>query len=371
MSWYVRPQARDAVIASGQTGAREFHRGFPGYAVTPLRDLPDLASTLGVGRVVVKDESQRMGLPSFKILGASWAVACLAAAHGDTLADLSSLKGTPSTARLHLVAATDGNHGRAVAHMAHVLGASSTIFLPARMSEPIAEAIAAEGADIVRVEGDYDEAVRQAADFAVDDPDRQLVQDMAVSEGDTVPQLIVDGYLTMLAEVDEQLGSAPGLVVVPVGVGSLAEAVVRHYRTTDGPRPHILAVEPDGAACLLASLDAGRPTTVLTSGTVMNGLDCGSVSTSAWPVLSEGLDAAVAVSDDQARAAVEELHAAGIRAGASGAATLAGARAVLGDPERRAALGLAPDATVVLLVTDGAIDAPDAGRPEAGRPEAG
>jgi diaminopropionate ammonia-lyase len=302
--------------------------------------VPALAAELGVGQVFVKDESSRLGLPAFKILGASWACAQVLASHpGATL-----------------VAATDGNHGRAVAAMAKHFGVPATIFVPAVMLQPTADRITDEGAQVVRVDGDYDATVRRAAEFADAVPGRALVQDTAWPGYAQVPAWIVDGYQTLLAEVDAELDTAPDLVVVPVGVGSLAEAVVRHYRRPDHSRSALLSVEPDTAACVLESLKAGRPVSVPTAATVMAGLNCGTVSASAWPVLASGLDAAVAVTDDDALDAVATLDEAGISSGPCGAATLAGARAALGPgapDDRRAALGLARDAVVVLLSTEG------------------
>jgi diaminopropionate ammonia-lyase len=163
----------------------------------------------------------------------------------------------------------------------------------------------------------------------------------------------VEGYQTLLEEVDTQLDAAPDLVVVPVGVGSLAEAVVRHYRRPGAAHPRVLSAEPDTAACVLASLTADRPVTVPTAATVMAGLNCGTVSASAWPVLRAGCDAAVAVSDDEALRAAGDLGRLGVSSGPSGAATLAGVRAALTGPGRRAALGLGDDAVVVLLSTEG------------------
>jgi diaminopropionate ammonia-lyase len=163
----------------------------------------------------------------------------------------------------------------------------------------------------------------------------------------------VQGYQTLVKEIDLQLDGTPDLVAVPAGVGSLAEAVVRHYRRPGTAHPSLLAVEPDTAACVLASLTAGRATTVPTAATVMAGLNCGTVSSSAWPVLQAGCDAAVAVGDQDALRAVTDLDRLGVSSGPSGAATLAGLRAVLTDPARRGALGLAEGATVVLLSTEG------------------
>ena len=122
----------------------------------------------------------------------------------------------------------------------------------------------------------------------------------------------MQGYQTLLDEIDTQLGGAPDLVAVPVGVGSLAEAVVRHYRRPSAAHPSVLSVEPDTAACVLASLTSARATTVATAATVMAGLNCGTISSSAWPVLRAGCDAAVTVSDQDALRAVADLDRLGV-----------------------------------------------------------
>jgi diaminopropionate ammonia-lyase len=237
--------------------------------------------------------------------------------------------------------------------MAAILDAKATIFVPDVMSMESAECIRSEGATVVRVNAGYDETVRAAAEYAGQATDRQLVQDTAWDGYTTVPGWIVDGYGTLLAEIDAQLGTPPDLIAVPVGVGSLAEAVVRHYRGSSGIGPSILSVEPDSAACLLASLKAGRPITTRTQATVMAGLNCGTVSSSAWKVLEVGCDAAVSVSDEAASRAVADLAALGISSGPSGAASLAGVRAVLSASETSERLKLPSDAVVVLLSTEG------------------
>ena len=337
MSWYSSPAARDWTGPPARGDAYAFHRSLPGYAPTPLVPVPAIAAELGVGRVLVKDESSRLGLPAFKILGASWACRQV-------------LERRPGAT---LVTATDGNHGRAVARMAAQFSVAATVFVPAVMLPEAAARITEEGAQVVWVDGDYDAAVRRAAEFAGGQPGRALVQDTGWDGYEEVPAWIVEGYQTLLEEVDAQLGGTPDVVAVPVGVGSLAEAVVRHYRRPGAAHPRVLSVEPDTAACVLASLAAGRPVTVPTAATVMAGLNCGTVSGSAWPVLRAGCDAAVAVSDDEALRAVDDLGRLGVSSGPSGAAALAGVRAALTDPERRAALDLADDAVIVLLSTEG------------------
>ncbi len=366
--WFARPAARTWRCAPPESGVRQFHAALPGYSPTPLVNLPALAGELGVGEVLVKDESSRLGLSAFKVLGASWAVARTLTERASLPLPL-TLEPVRSAAVQHpvtLVAATDGNHGRAVARMAALLGLPAHIYVPGVMTEASAGAIAAEGASVTRVDGDYDEAVRQAATYAEAGP-RVLVQDTAWPGYEQVPAWTVEGYATLLLEVDAELAARglgpPDLVVVPVGVGSLAQAVVMHYRSGSAPKASaVLSVEPETAACVLASLQAGAPRSVPTGATVMAGLNCGTPSSAAWPYLRDGLDAAVAVDDLAAATAVADLAELGISSGPSAAGTLAGARAALtgpGNGPRRAALGIETASRVVLLSTEGR---PDAGQ---------
>jgi diaminopropionate ammonia-lyase len=328
-------------------GARAFHRSLPGFAATPLTEIPVLAAELGVGRVFVKDESARLGLPAFKVLGASWAV------HR-------ALASRTAPGPVTLVTATDGNHGRAVAWVARLLGQRASVFVPDGVHPAAVAAIAAEGAEITHVTGDYDEAVRQAAAAAAG-PEAILIQDTAWPGYEQIPGWIVEGYGTLCAEIDEQLAAAgagpPDLVGIPVGVGSLAQAVVTYYRgRPDGTAPALLAVEPEAASWVVVSLTRGEPVSVRTRDTIMAGLNCGTPSSLAWPILHSGLDAAVTVTDAQSARAARDLAVGGVPAGPCGAAPLAGLRAALtgdGAGQRRAELGLGPAATVVLLSTEG------------------
>ncbi|TGB09163.1 diaminopropionate ammonia-lyase [Streptomyces sp. MZ04] len=333
----------------------------PGYAPTPLTELPSLAAELNVGRVFVKDESSRLGLPAFKALGASWAVHRIVAER--------AAGGQVAGGAVTLVTATDGNHGRAVARTARLLGLRAQVFVSKGVHPAAADAIVAEGAEVIEVAGPYDDAVRQAA-AAADAPGTVLVQDSGRPGYERIPGWIVEGYSTLFAEVDAQLAAAgadaPGLVAVPVGVGSLAQAAVTHYRgRSAGPNATaLLAVEPDAAPCVLESLGRGEPTSILTGETAMAGLNCGTPSGTAWPFLRDGLDAAVAVTDDDSARAARDLAASGVSSGPCGAASLAGVRVALtgdGAEPRRAALGLGPASTLVLLSTEGAAANPHGG----------
>jgi diaminopropionate ammonia-lyase len=352
-----------------------FHASMPGYRATRLVELPTLAAELGVGAVLVKDESDRLGLPAFKILGASWAVNWVLSKRAGCDApakDLTELRERVDKTPITLVTATDGNHGRAVARMAALLGLEARIYVPVGTAAKTLTAITSEGAHVVQTELRYDDVVRAAATSTTNKSDEILIQDTAWPGYEEIPQWIVDGYGTLFEEIDAQLGERlPDLVSVPTGVGSLLLAALQHYpsasavlsclsKDSGGTRTQprstaVLAVEPVTAACVTASLAAGRPISVDTSAaTIMAGLNCGSVSTIAWPAIRDGLNAGVAVTDEQTRAAMQRLHEVGVPAGPSGAASLAGVRAALGEADQRAALATESDSVVVLISTEGA-----------------
>ena len=322
--------ARPEEVTRPADVARAFHEALPAYAPTPLRDLPALAAELRLGAVAVKDESERLGLPAFKILGAAWAVERALQEHPETHT---------------LVAASAGNHGRAVAHAAALRGLRARIHLPARSLPVRRAAIEGEGAEVVVVDGTYEDAVARAAA----EGERDGVLEIA-DVGDSRPARdVIDGYATLFAELPEPVD----VLIVPAGVGARAAAAARFGAATGAA---VVAVEPATAACLTASLAAGAPTRVATPGTAMAGLDCAEVSAAAWPDLRAGIRGAVTVSEAEDAAAMGELAAAGLDIGESGAAPLAALRALVADPacaELRSAIGLGRDSGVVLVATEG------------------
>jgi diaminopropionate ammonia-lyase len=331
----------------------------PGYRPTPLTEIPELAAELSVEAVMIKDESDRLGLPAFKILGASWAVNCALSQRSgfDTPAANLTELGERAGA-ITLVTATDGNHGRALARVAALLGLPARIFVPAGTSRDSIDAIASEGAQVVQTDLIYDEVVWAAASSTAGHRNDLLVQDTSWRGYEQIPQWIADGYGTLFQEIDEQLhGRVADLVAVPTGVGSLLQAALQHYRAPAlEENPAVLAVEPVTAACVSASLAAGRSVRVDTSvPTIMAGLNCGTVSTIAWPAIRDGLDAGVAVTDDQASAAARRLTELGVPAGPCGGASLAGVREALRDANHRVALTLTANSVVVLISTEGAV----------------
>ena len=357
------PLREDRPWPPAPSAVADFHRRMPGYEPKPVIDAPTLADDLGLGRLLIKSETSRLGLPSFKILGAAWAVYRTICDHlGDELESWETIDDLARQVErlkpLKLVAATDGNHGRAVAFMARLLGLESEIFVPAGMASARIRSMEDEGAVVTVVDGDYDDAVVRSGHEA---GGRCLViSDTSWPGYEAVPNRVVEGYSTIFAEVDHSLAidglPQPDLVVVPMGVGALMAAAITHYRTPTRS-PIIIGVEPLDANCIQQSAAAGTPTHV--SGphrSIMVGLNCGRPSPVAWPRVSTGVDRFASVGDDAARRAMRDLGDAGVVAGETGAASLAGLRAALSDQSTRIALGNLADKTALILVTEGATD---------------
>ena len=335
-----------------------------GYRSTPLLPLPSLQHIFGLQRLWIKDESDRFGLPSFKVLGASWAVY---RALSERLSlpvesdpSLNELRGRLSTLPpFILTSATDGNHGRAVARVAKLLGLPAHIFMPAGSSLLRIRAIEGEGASVV-VGGTYDDAVNAAAREA--ERSGLLVQDTAFKGYERIPAWIVEGYATLLAEVDESLRlnrePAPTHVFVQMGVGSLAEAIVRHYRGEGKMAgPIIIGVEPDGAACILESMRKGAVVTLEgEQHSIMAGLNCGTMSSSAFAILKNGMDCFMTIDDERAREAMRLLAKEEVVSGETGAAGLGGLIEIMSHSEIKKIVDLSSASRVLLISTEGATD---------------
>jgi diaminopropionate ammonia-lyase len=365
------PAEREILSAEAFMAARAEITTWPGYRATPLIGLPGLSRTLGISRLDAKDEGQRFGLKSFKALGGAYAVLRAlqrqAGATGDARPSSGDLIQGAHRQRLRQVvvaAATDGNHGRSVAWGAQLFGCRAKIYLHSHVSQDRADGISRYGAEIVRVEGSYDDSVRQcAADCAANG--WVLVADTnAGGGGAEIPTLVMQGYAVMVDELMTQLsGRVPSHVFVQGGVGGLAAAVAGHlWEILGARRPTIVVVEPEKADCIYRSIAAGRPTPVPGSiDTFKACLAAGEISPLAWPIMKHAVDHVVALPEEAAPAAMR-LLADGlggdrpIVAGESGCAAIAGLVAVALDDNRRTAIGLAADSHVVAIVSEGATD---------------
>jgi diaminopropionate ammonia-lyase len=315
---------------------------WPGYAPTPLLRLRSLADETGVGEVLYKDEGRRFGLKSFKALGGAYAVERFARERD------------PAT--LTVACATDGNHGRAVAWGAQRVGAKAVIYVHETVSPGRVDAIAQLGAKVVRAGRVYDDTLRLCAQAARQNG-WQIVSDTSWPGYEQVPCEVMQGYSVAVGEALEQ-GAAPTHVFAQGGVGGLAAGLLSWFWEAQGPsRPVFVVVEPDRAACLFASAEAGAFRTIAGDfDTIMAGLACGEPSLVAWRILGPGADAFMAIPDEAAARTMRDLAALGIVGGESGVAGLAGFRIAAADAAMRAALRLDAQSRVLCIGTEGATD---------------
>ena len=349
--------------------ARAFHRSFPQYAPTPLVALPALGARLGLGGLFIKDESPRFGLNAFKVLGGSYAIGRhIAARLGARPEEMTHAALTGADAREALgdavfFTATDGNHGRGVAWTARELGCRAVVRMPKGTVKSRVENIRALGAEVTVEERNYDGCVRLAAQQAAQTPGGVLVQDTAWPGYEQIPLHIMQGYLTMALEADEQMEAPPTHVFLQAGVGSMAAAVAAYFEQAHPQDPpKIILVEPTAADCFFRSAAKGEITAVKGDmPTMMAGLACGEPSPIAWDIL-KGLTAAYLSCEDAAAARGMRALArplAGDKAivsGESGAATMGALLDAAADEKARAALGLDERARVLLISTEGDTD---------------
>lgn len=336
---------------------------------TPLWPLPDLARRLGIAGLAIKDESLRCALGSFKALGAPVALAQLINRLQPRLSPAALLKGEHrrQAAEITVVSATDGNHGRALAAAAQSVGCQCVIVLHARVSAEREAAIAAHGARIVRIPGNYDESVNAATRLAAANG-WQVVSDTSYDGDEVVPRDVMQGYATIAAELVEQIGEADGSawppfthVILQGGVGGFAAGVASYlWEHLGAARPRFIVVEPNEADCLYQSAVRGFAARATGSvDTLMAGLACGETSPLAWQVLARAIDDFLVIPDAAAVRAMRLLAAGSagdipVVAGESGAAGLAGLATIADSPALAAEVGLGAQARVLLVNTEGA-----------------
>ncbi|HXS05334.1 MAG TPA: diaminopropionate ammonia-lyase [Rhizomicrobium sp.] len=339
------------------------------YAPTPLLSLSGLARDLGVGGIHIKDEGKRLGLGSFKALGGAYATIRLAVERAAQvlgrpvdLAQWRSPEVAKVAATMTVACATDGNHGRSVAQGAQLIGASCVIFVHEGVSQARREAIARFGARIVRVQGDYDDSVAEAARTAQVNG-WTVVSDTSWPGYERIPRLVMQGYTALLREALTQMPALPTHVFVQSGVGGIAATVAAHFALVLGDqRPFLTVVDPSRAACLFESAKAGRAVKIAHGRpTVMAMLECHEPSLVAWGILSRAADAFMTVEDEDAVAAMKQLAFPrggdpAIVAGESGGVGLAALMKAAKDSSLREQIGLGAHARVFLINTEGATD---------------
>jgi diaminopropionate ammonia-lyase len=338
----------------------------PLHSATPLHRLDALAGALGLGRVIAKDESGRLGLGSFKALGGAYAVAELVldwatkrlqrqvAPH-----ELTSPPVKAAVAAQTVCCATDGNHGRSVAAGARLFGCQAVIFVHQHVAEEQRAALRAMDAKVIEVAGTYDDSVDECARVASAN-NWHLVSDTSWNSDGTVPTRVMQGYSVLIDEALGQMDEPPTHVFVQGGVGGLAGALAAYLADRfEASRPILVVVEPDRAACLMASVLAGAATEIAASqSTIMAMLECFRPSQTAWPILENYADAFLTVPENAATDIVALLAKPmgtdpAIDAGLSGGIGLAGLIAAVQDPEVRNGLSLDQNSRVLTIITEG------------------
>jgi diaminopropionate ammonia-lyase len=352
--------------------ALEEIRGWPGYTPTPLVELSGLAEALGIDSLWYKDEGKRLGVESFKPLGGAYAVSRILArevcgktgARNVTSRELLSGRHRELLSHVTVACATDGNHGRAVAWAAKTFGCRAVVFLASHVSVVREQAIASFGAEVLRTNGNHDEAVRTAAAQAARLGWYVVSETTNASSRDIARDVMV-GYSALMLEIAGQLSTdgKPTHVFVQAGVGGLAAALAAYSSDCwGGDRPVLIVVEAENAGCAFESIAAGRRVAVTGElDTILGGLAAGEVSQYAWPVLDRGADYCMTIPDGAAIATMQLLAHAPfddlvVSAGESGVAGLAAALIVCRDENAQATLGIDPSSRILTIGTEGATD---------------
>ncbi|OOB78485.1 MAG: diaminopropionate ammonia-lyase [Epulopiscium sp. Nuni2H_MBin003] len=358
--------------------ARDFHKSFPQYSITPLAKLDSMANYLGVKEIYVKDESYRFGLNAFKVLGGSFAMAkYIAQQTNQDVSDvpynvLTSKKLLDDFGQATFFTATDGNHGRGVAWAANKLGQKSVVFMPKGSTITRLNNIKKENAIATIEEVNYDECVRMAAEQASKTPNGVVVQDTAWDGYEEIPAWIMQGYGTMAMEAAEQMSEQgcdrPTHIFIQAGVGSLAGAVQGYFvnRYPENP-PTVVVVEADVAACLYKGAKQADGSIQFVDGdmqTIMAGLACGEPNTISWDILKNHTKCFISAPDWMAALGMRMLSApikgdAQVTSGESGAITMGVLSCIMKMEEYkslREELKLDENSKVLLFSTEGDTD---------------
>jgi diaminopropionate ammonia-lyase len=356
---------------SGFDAAEKEISGWPGYASTTLHALPTLANKLGIAALYYKDESTRFDLKSFKALGGAYAVfrliqktiAVQRNGHQATPQEILSGQFTDIISAMTVTCATDGNHGRSVAWGAQLFGCRCVIYIHATVSEGRRAAIAFYGAEVIRIEGNYDDSVHHAASEAAKNG-WTVVSDTTYEGYREIPIDVMHGYGVMSREIVHAMQDLPPThVLVQAGVGALAASVcATFWQEWGAARPKFIIIEPERADCFFQSGQVGYP--VVVTGdleTVMAGLACGEVSPVAWEILKTGVNSYATIAD---KFALEGMRVFAnpigsdpkIVSGETGTTGLGLLLATQGVTQLRETLGLGPDSRVLLIGSEGDTD---------------
>ncbi|MEN8152417.1 MAG: diaminopropionate ammonia-lyase [Acidobacteriota bacterium] len=351
----------------------DFHRTLRGYEATKIVPLKSVSKNLGLKDIIVKDESTRFGIKAFKALGASYAIFRVLKKKWESefgtefnfniFKEKNKLK---KLGKMTFCAASDGNHGRAVAWTAGRLGQNAVIYMPGDTVRSRIDNIKSEGSDVVLVEGTYDDCVRKISEDALKHNWIEI-GDTAYQGYTEIPSWVLNGYTTIFRELESQMGTldllTTDIVILQAGVGAFAAAGASYLSGRFGKkRPKIVITEPVEAAGFLESVKFGKGEAIPASGkmeTIMAGLNCGVPSLVAWPILRDSADLFISIHDKYAEQAMRVYASEGVVSGESGASGLAALIALMKDKgleEAKGELGLGADSRVIVINTEGDTD---------------
>jgi len=349
----------------------DFHRSLSGYKPTPIIELEKISNDLGVGKIIAKDESGRFGIKAFKALGASYAIFRILKKiwedkYGDGF-DFKSFRNEEKLdklGKLTFCAASDGNHGKAVAWTSKMLGHNSVIFMPSETVISRIKNIESESGKVIIVDGTYDDCVRVASEEAKKNGWYEIA-DTAYPGYTDIPSWVLNGYSTLFREMEEKISGFDfgknDFIFLQAGAGAFAASGASWLTKQFGAdRPKIIIVEPLEASCYLESIIEGKA--VATKGkmeTIMAGLNCGVPSTIAWPILKDTADLFISIPDKYAKDAMRQYASEGIISGESGAAGLAGLIALMTDKsleQAKSKIGIGKNSKIIVVNTEGDTD---------------
>lgn len=359
------------------TPAHRFHAGMEAYCPTPLVSLEQRAKQLGLGALLVKDESKRFGLNAFKVLGGSYAIARYLCKRleipvdENAFARLRAPEAKAALGEITFVTATDGNHGRGVAWAAREFGHRAVVYMPKGTAAERLENIRALGAEAEIMPFNYDDAVRHANRMA-EEFGWVLVQDTAWTGYEEIPTHIMQGYTTIAGEIEEQLRQnglpKPTHLFLQAGVGSVSGGLTGYFTVRWGETcPKVVIVEPDRADCLFRTAQANDGTIHFVTGdmdSMMAGLCCGEPCTVSWDIIRECATAFVSCGDGYAARGMKLLGRPlegddAVISGESGAVTAGVVQGIMKEERLRSfreLLGLDETSCVLVISTEGDTD---------------
>ena len=306
----------------------------PVAAQTPLHNTAELARLAGVGQLYLKDERVRMGLGSFKALGAAYVIA----------SDAQSGNVSGNT----YVTASAGNHGLSVAAGAKAFGANAVVFLADTVPEVFADRLREIGAEVRRHGAIYEESMAGAV-AAADENGWILLSDTSWDGYYDRPHRLMEGYLVLMKEAAEQMPMPPSHIFLQAGVGGLATACAAYARKAWGDVPRIIVVEPDAAPALFASIEAGHSLITTGPSSEMGRLDCKEPSLIALKGLASDATDFMLITEAEGDAGSAACKAAGYASTPSGTAGVAG---LLAAKDHHVELGLSDTSRVLCILSE-------------------